>query len=146
MASELKRKRGPVDVLDPPRRPKTVKTKDREPKRRQTALEAALCPPPNIKQLVQVNGNYVKVKNEQGVVDSIAVEERKKSRKEAKRKQHEEAKQKNAQKTIKSLKNDANIWRLSEPVAGRMIDADPVFSKDEKYAKSSPPPHPEECC
>lgn len=31
----------------------------------------------------------------------------------------------------------AQQWRLSDPVGGRMVDIDPIFTKDEKYASYS---------
>jgi NET1-associated nuclear protein 1 (U3 small nucleolar RNA-associated protein 17) len=30
-----------------------------------------------------------------------------------------------------------DLWKLSEPIGGRMINADPVFSTDEKYVRRS---------
>jgi NET1-associated nuclear protein 1 (U3 small nucleolar RNA-associated protein 17) len=144
MASELKRKRGPVDVLDMQKRSKSFNTKDRnlqsksqrEPQLEATTLEAVLNPLSNTKELVQTNGvngdaDAVTMKNEHASIKAVAsgsLGQRKK------RKQEDQGKQERQRTPQKALKNDSNIWRLSEPVAGRMINADPLFTEDEKYA------------
>ncbi|EKD18536.1 uncharacterized protein L3040_007440 [Drepanopeziza brunnea f. sp. 'multigermtubi'] len=175
MTSLLKRKRAPVEVLDTPKRSKSVKTKSGTPLRstiQNQGWEAALDPPSATgKALVKSEkANGVKGSNEQlgspELIDNETIKGKGKGskgnvgevpgsgKKRRKRKQHGEKSateqvMKDKKKShpesapvIKPIKktdikpakrNALEPWKLSAPIGGRMVNADPVFSKDEKF-------------
>jgi len=139
MASSLKRKRGPVEVLDIPKRAKSLKIEQRVsfPISGRVAWEEAFNGLRKTNEPVQTNGINEDAVNSQRELDSPeavdfdAYVEENLQQKEADLRKKEERGLKKAVK--KDEKNDVDIWRLSEPIGGRMINADPVFTADEKY-------------
>jgi NET1-associated nuclear protein 1 (U3 small nucleolar RNA-associated protein 17) len=138
MASALKRKRGPVEVLDTPKRSKFLKSQSGNPSRPasdKTGWDAAFNPRQELVAPTNgVNGNDLHGTHESPeAVDYEAYVQDEK---------YKDAIQLR-EKPLKSalLKTPANfeekkskeLWKLSEPIGGRMINADPVFTTDEKY-------------
>jgi hypothetical protein len=130
MASVLKRKRGPItgegEVPDTPKRAKSVNVNVSEKERhplptQQTGWDAAFNPPKT--ELTQTNGEAVEYDNYIAGEDA----EEKDEEQERKRKAKEE---KRLLKAVRAQKQQA--WHVSEPIGGRMIGVDPVFSVDEK--------------
>jgi NET1-associated nuclear protein 1 (U3 small nucleolar RNA-associated protein 17) len=139
MASALKRKRGSVEVLETPKRAKSVKQQKLanghtfvEPV---NGWDPAFNPPPNIKELVQtngVNGDDINGMKEDSP-EAIDYEDLAEWNIEEKKKRREIQRQERA--LLKSFqKPEPIIWKISEPIGGRMINVDPVFTTDEKYA------------
>lgn len=142
MASVLKRKRAPVEVLDTPKR-----TKSSEPPngllQNSSGWDAAFRPPPKTTtngEENQSSSNGQLASPEAEAID-YALYVEKQSRKVADplavagstdKKRKKEKKQK--LKKAKSANTEKKNWRISAPIGGRMIDADPVFTADEKYA------------
>ena len=143
MASALKRKRGPVEVLDTPKRSKSVKTQSGNPLRLTSdnaGWEAAFNPTQDL--LISTNGNNGNhshgtpespeaVDYEAYVQDEKYKDALKQREKPSKNAVHGNSK-KPAANSGQTKASDS--WKLSEPIGGRMINADPVFSTDEKYA------------
>jgi NET1-associated nuclear protein 1 (U3 small nucleolar RNA-associated protein 17) len=133
MASVLKRKRAPVEVLDTPKRAKSSEAQPGDFFQKPSGWDAAFRPPPKVttngegKHLLS-NGQLASpdaeaIEFDQFVTGRNAIAEvsGKKKKKEKKEKKH------------KNTTADKRSWRISGPIGGRMIDADPVFTADEKY-------------
>jgi NET1-associated nuclear protein 1 (U3 small nucleolar RNA-associated protein 17) len=138
----LKRKRGPVEVLDTPKRSKSVKRQSGNslrPVSDKVGWEAAFNPPQELVAPTNgVNGSHSQrtpelpeaVDYEAYVQDELykaAVEEREKPSKNALYGINKGAPAYSVKKKAEEL------WKLSEPIGGRMINVDPVFTADEKY-------------
>ncbi|KAH7391243.1 WD repeat-containing protein-like protein [Cadophora sp. MPI-SDFR-AT-0126] len=166
MASLLKRKRAPVEVMDTPKRSKSAKTASGTPLRnpiQNPALEAAFDPPPAT-ELVKVdtrNGDSKGVNGRPQSPESVEYEDfvengskqnnivggtsgRKKKRKGRGNKPPPEQKVKVSKKQSQSRselpalvstfkKTGTEPWKLSASIGGRMINADPIFTRDEKF-------------
>ena len=150
MASALKkRKRGHGDVVGAPKRAKSVKEVENPsltPQLSQvTGWDAAFAPP---RELVQTNGinggsQFLDRPSSLEALDygeygkAMRKEEKslQESGKKKKSKKHpEEQHTKRERKLLKKVltTNDANSWKLSDPIGGRQISVDPVFTVDEK--------------
>lgn len=139
MASILKRKRGQTEVADIPKRSKsTSESADPTTKFGQSNggfdIFDVLV---KGKELAQVNGAHDKDESESTEVINfedlfedvpLQSEDAQAKRGLKPKKEIWERKIPQAPKPVKD-----QSWRISEPVGGRMIDADPVFTKDEKY-------------
>lgn len=51
--------------------------------------------------------------------------------------QGKKRKEKKRPRQVKSVPAEKKAWRFSPPIGGRMINADPVFTADEKYVAKS---------
>jgi len=134
-----------VEVLDTPKRSKSVKTQSGHPLRAasdKAGWEAAFNPSQDL--LISTNGNNgkhshespespVAVDYEAYVQDEKYKDALKQREKPSKNAAHD--KNKIAANLGQTKAND--LWKLSEPIGGRMINANPVFSTDEKYAGRS---------
>ena len=134
MASVLKRKRGPVQVLDTPKRSKSVKSETPQSLQnfnsQNVGWEAVFGAPPKIKDLVKKNGTNGDMSDSEE--DSAASEALDFDA------LHEEDFLANGLDTTtrkRALKGQDHLktWKLSESIGGRMINADPAFTADEKY-------------
>jgi NET1-associated nuclear protein 1 (U3 small nucleolar RNA-associated protein 17) len=146
MASALKRKRGPVEVLDTPKRSKSVKTQSGNPllpANGKVGWEAAFNPSQDL--LISTNGHNGNhshgtpespeaVDYEAYVQDEKYKNALKQREKLSKNPVHNSSNKSTANPTPDKAKD---LWKLSEPIGGRMINADPVFSSDEKYVRRS---------
>lgn len=167
MASALKRKRAPVDVLETPKRAKSTKTQPTNSLRKpnqNSGWDAAFIPP-STEKFSQRNGVNGDGKSSSPEVvdfeefmkkdpDDKASEERRNSidtrakkiaqlatddefggsqsaGKTPQRKDSSRSLEKAASKVTKKKAN--GVWKLSEPIAGHLVNVDPVFTADEKY-------------
>ena len=142
MASALKRKRGLVEVLDTPKRSKSVKNQSGNPLRPlsdKAGWEAAFNPPQELVAPTNgVNGNHSHGTPEspEAVDYEVYVQDEKyKDAIQQREKLSQNVLYDNSNKTsVYSEPKKANdLWKLSDPIGGRMINADPVFTADEKY-------------
>lgn len=159
MASQLKRKRDPVKVLDAPKRSKSITAKSENPLRTKLTEKvgwAAAFDPPATAELVRTDGvngdskildkdvaspdaveydQYVKEES-QKFSQSVAAEDSTSlnggtALKEANRKAGQARIL--GSKRVKALKKRSiDPWKLSESIGGRMVNAEPVFADDEK--------------
>lgn len=164
MASELKRKRGPTDILEQSKRSKSVKIKPESPNPKNilanlppSALDAALNPPFNTLELVAIDAPSSKsselpeseVEEVDGVDDNEEEDPKKNEQKPKKKKLTKEQKEAKRQKRENKIRRKAGQnarkrerqlaaapWKVAESIGGRLIDADPVFTEDEKYGNS----------
>jgi len=131
MASILKRKRAPVEVLETPKRSKSIKSNSGNPLRKisdNTGWDAAFNPPKT--EIAKTNGVNGEDLNG-GLVSPEPVDYE--AFVEEQRQKHLDN-QISAPELAKSAgKKGLQPWKLSEPIGGRMINADPVFTIDEKY-------------
>lgn len=165
MTSVLKRKRAPVEVLDTPKRSKSVKTQSGTPLRnviQNSGWDAAFNPPPatELVRTKMTNGDgkalngrlhspdsveYETFIKEESKVNGVKQEDSTaKSTKSARGHKNTDKKRKSSQNTPNSNSNLVPIpsaikktglepWKLSAAIGGRMVNADPVFTQDEKY-------------
>jgi len=142
MASALKRKRGPVEVLDAPKRSKSLKNQSGNPLRPasdKTGWEAAFNPPQELVAPTNgVNGNHSHGTPESPEAvdyEAYVQDEKYKDAIQQREKSSKSVLQENSNNTssYSKQKKAKESWKLSEPIGGRMINADPVFSNDEKY-------------
>jgi post-segregation antitoxin (ccd killing protein) len=136
MASALKRKRGTVEVLDRSKRSKSTKTNsdgqlpiigDK------VGWEAAFAAPAIMQELVQTNGiNGHGINSPEDSEDAVDFESFLEEEEKEKQAERDGAAEKALRKALR--KKEAQAWKISEPIAGRMINNDPVFTADEKYA------------
>lgn len=135
MASVLKRKRGSAEVTDTPRRSKSTKVASNTPKStfpKQNDWDAF---PPAMKELVVADTNGVnghRIPSPEALdFDTANDKQFQEAEDERLRKvQQDEQAQKALKKAIRRREQQA--WRLSEPVGGRFINVDPVFTAGEK--------------
>lgn len=146
MASALKRKRGPGEVVDTPKRAKSVKEIQNPlptPQISQGGWEAAFNPPPKTKDLITatngINGDIIRSEERSPSPEAVDYEKfvgiaERKLEEENKRKEAEKRKEREKKKLLKKVltTNDPSAWKLSEPIGGRQINVDPVFTEDEK--------------
>ncbi|KAK0123040.1 hypothetical protein ONS96_010050 [Cadophora gregata f. sp. sojae] len=166
MASLLKRKRAPVEVMDTPKPSKAVKTKSGTPLRnsiQNPTWEAAFDPPPAT-ELVKIetpNGDNKGANGHPQSPESVEYEDfvtngskennvvggstgRKKKRKGRVDKPTVEQTVETSKKQLQSRsklpalvstfkKTGQEPWKLSSSIGGRMINADPIFTRDEKF-------------
>jgi len=136
MASLLKRKREAAEVLDAPKRSKSV-TNDVEAKfpaiKVNSGWESAFPVPPKEQELARTNGANVNGASSLDVLDYDAVNSESYIATEAETLRRTEDYE-NAQKALKraAKKREQHAWKLSEPIAGRMINVDPAFTPGEK--------------
>ena len=138
MASALKRKRGPGEVLETPKRAKSVKEIENTlpiPQLSQGGWDVAFNPPPKTKELIQTNGingdgTHTEERSDspEAVDYEVFVEEPEFRLEEKKQKNKKEKKL--LKKVLSATEPD--LWKLSEPIGGRQINVDPVFTDDEK--------------
>ena len=154
MASRLKRKRDPVDVQGTPKRSKSVKTKSgnainfNEKIGWDAAMRGESAPRNGVNGGIESSPgrssspeavdfeDFVGEKLDEGleeegkgVVQTIPKRNSRGASTEAQRRRKMESfevKQKGWGRV--------KPWKLSEPIGGRMINVDPVFTADEKYA------------
>lgn len=139
MASALKRKRGNVDVKDIPKRAKSLNGSQDSPVTSklpsQAGWDAAFNPPKEGKELVHMNGTNgdeaasQRLSKSPEVMDFEEFVEQGPSRSDKRGKSKSQA--------APEAKAKPSTWKLSEPIGGRMIPADPVFTKDERYVAMS---------
>jgi NET1-associated nuclear protein 1 (U3 small nucleolar RNA-associated protein 17) len=120
MASLLKRKRGPVEIAETPKR---TKSENETP----TSINGVIDAPANWDTAL----NSEKTNNEIALVNGVNGSASDKSKPE----NYDESMSaqqvaKSKQKASKTKSN--STWRTSEAVGGRMIDVDPIFVADEK--------------
>jgi NET1-associated nuclear protein 1 (U3 small nucleolar RNA-associated protein 17) len=151
MASALKRKRGPGEEVDTPKRAKAVKDVEsllpKPPISQISGWDAAFpIPPPKSKELITANGtngsgeDFLERSHSPAAIhfDEYEEGEETKSKKRAEKtkpiKQAEKAK--GERKLLKKVlaTTDPSAWKVSDPIGGRQINMDPVFTEDEKYA------------
>jgi NET1-associated nuclear protein 1 (U3 small nucleolar RNA-associated protein 17) len=144
MASALKRKRGSAGVRDVQKRAKpsndsqgsALASKLLEP----VGWRAAFNPPAKTRELIHTNGinsDNIDVQSDSNSPEGADFEEfiAEGTRALAEKKmQKSKAKQAKQAKQLASIKKSPDTWKLSESIGGRMIDADPVFTQDERYA------------
>lgn len=142
MASALKRKRGPVEVLDAPKRSKSVKNQSVKPSRQvsdKVGWETAFNPPQDLVTPTNgVNGSHSRTTPDSPVAvdyeDYVQAELYKAAIQERERPSNNVRQEIKKKASVYSAKKKAKeSWKLSEPIGGRMINADPVFTTDEKY-------------
>jgi NET1-associated nuclear protein 1 (U3 small nucleolar RNA-associated protein 17) len=154
MASQLKRKRDPVEVQGTPKRSKSVKSKSGNPINfnEKTGWEAAMRGQPAPK-----NGVNSGLENPPGTSSSpeamdfedfvgknleagLEEEEEELGQTIPKRTSRGAIKEAQRKRKMESFevkhkgRGRVKPWKLSESIGGRMIDVDPVFTADEKYA------------
>jgi NET1-associated nuclear protein 1 (U3 small nucleolar RNA-associated protein 17) len=129
MASILKRKRGAVEVQDAPKRTKSMKSSAENPLQKlekNVDWEATLVDTPKA-ELIHTNG-INGMTNGNGI-HSPSPESIEPNMSERKGVKPSEA----PGKVVAGKQAEAaSIWRLSESIAGRMLNIEPVFTNDEK--------------
>lgn len=142
MASALKRKRGTVDVKDVPNRTKSLNDPQSSPAAskilQQSGWDSAFNPPTSNKELVRtngINGNGVGSERDSASPEAENFED---FIEEGTKGLAEEQKQRWQTKQEAKLKRSPYVWKISESIGGRMIDVDPVFTLDERYAAVFP--------
>lgn len=143
MASVLKRKRAPVEVLDTSKRAKSSEIQAGDVFQKPSGWDAAFKPPPKINS--NGEGKHLLSNGQLGPPEAEAIEfdefVRGRSRDfeagatNAVSEITGKKKKEKRDKKHKSTAGEKKSWRISGPIAGRMIDADPVFTVDEKYAR-----------
>ena len=173
MASELKRKRAPVEVSSAPKRTKSSKVQSNSSVQKfneNTGWDAAFKAAATVEETpaTEVNGNsksksIQRSKSPESVnfedfvnheTRDKAGEDRRSSIDSGRLKQISKLATPNqddnpqtvgrspkgktdvAQAVEKGTKKKGNeLWKLSEPIGGRLLNIDPVFTEDEKYAR-----------
>ena len=101
--------------------------------------EAAFNPPKKTNGLAHTNGvngdntNSRRESNSPEVVDFEAYIHESQQRIEQNQKKNVKRGDGKVRKVLKK-QGSLEIWKISEPIGGRMINVDPVFTPDEKYA------------
>lgn len=139
MASALKRKRGTVGVKDIPKRAKPFNDSQESTGAskllNQTGWDAAFNPPTKPKELVHTNGINADGVDSQRNSNSPEAADFEDFINEGTSWLAERAKGKSqAKQEAKIAWLGSSAWKLSEPIGGRMIAVDPVFTEDERYA------------
>jgi NET1-associated nuclear protein 1 (U3 small nucleolar RNA-associated protein 17) len=125
MASILKRKRGPVEVVEPSKKSRSTPKMEKisPPGLNSFNLDWNAALPAKRDELAPTNGgNCVSIPNDVVSSNAEGYEELVKELEAAKTERKAEAPQPNV-----------SNWKNTEPIGGRMIDIDPVFTHDEKY-------------
>lgn len=139
MASALKRKRAPVEVLDTPKRAKSVEKQSGNLFQSSPGWDAFRPPTTNGEpkhtlsngQLASPEAEAINLEEYVGdrLQKSVAVKEQSRAENPAKKKKKEKKERRTKSWTSKP---DREAWKISSPIGGRMINADPVFTTDEK--------------
>jgi len=136
MASALKRKRGTVEASDTPKRSKSTKMNSSGQLPiigDKVGWEVAFAAPAKKRELIQTNGiNGHNINSPEESEDAVDFESFLAQEEEGKQAERDGAAEKALRKALR--KKEAQAWKISEPIAGRMINTDPVFTADEKYA------------
>lgn len=128
MASILKRKGGPLEAIDSSKRVKSanpIKPAPGVPFSTEAGWDAAFKIPKEqeLAKTDKSTGGNTDAENE-GSSEPEDFEEF--------------ARKQEAEKAAKIERSTAStLWKISEPIAGRLIEVDPVFSADEKYATTN---------
>ncbi|CZR55131.1 related to small nucleolar ribonucleoprotein [Phialocephala subalpina] len=140
MASALKRKRAPVEVLDTPKRAKSVEKQSGNLFQSSPGWDAFRPPTTNGEpkhtlsngQLASPEAEAINLEEYVGdrLQKSVAVKEQSRAENPAKKKKKEKKERRTKSWTSKP---DREAWKISSPIGGRMINADPVFTTDEKH-------------
>ena len=125
MTSVLKRKRGPVEVVEPSKKSKS------SPKHQN---------PASIYDSFKVGWDAAFAAKHDGLAAMHGVNgvsaSRSSASPEAEDYEHllekHQAVKKERKRETGGQKADVSTWKISEPIGGRMIDVDPVFTDDEK--------------
>jgi NET1-associated nuclear protein 1 (U3 small nucleolar RNA-associated protein 17) len=130
MASILKRKRGAVEVQDAPKRAKSVKSSAENPLQKlekNIDWEATLVDTTPSAELIYTNGIN-------GMTNGNGIHSPSPESIEPDTSERKGAKASGALGKVVAGKpaEAASIWRLSESIAGRMLNIEPVFTSDEK--------------
>ncbi|TVY90152.1 U3 small nucleolar RNA-associated protein, partial [Lachnellula willkommii] len=139
MASALKRKRGPVEVLDTPKRSKSVKSETpislQKFNSQNVGWEAAFGAPPKVKDLAQTNGvnGEISDSEEDSAVSEEALDFDTLQEGDFFANGLDKPIDKPSRKRALKGPDPSRTWKLSESIGGRMINADPAFTADEKY-------------
>ncbi|EPE24658.1 WD40 repeat-like protein [Glarea lozoyensis ATCC 20868] len=129
MASILKRKRGGVEVLDTPKRAKSVKKENGNSTLKvdgKVDWEKAAEETSKMKELVKVNGENL---TNGDAVTAVSEQPQNKNVQKKKNTKGLDAPETDAGKSIEK----PSLWKLSESIAGRMSSLEPVFTADEKH-------------
>jgi NET1-associated nuclear protein 1 (U3 small nucleolar RNA-associated protein 17) len=140
MASALKRKRGLEEVVETQKRAKPGKEIENllpTSQISQSGWEAAFNPPPKTKELITtngVNGDGTHPDKRSSSPEAVEYEKFVGLSESELQEQTEERQGKEKRKLLKKVlaTNDSSVWKLSEPIGGRQINVDPVFTTDEK--------------
>jgi NET1-associated nuclear protein 1 (U3 small nucleolar RNA-associated protein 17) len=111
----------------------------------ETGWEATFKTPTKTKELVHtngINGDGINGQRDSNSVEAIDFEDFVENERKQKDEQTRLKKEEKALKRAVTRKPE-EVWKVSESIGGRMIDVDPVFTRDEKYAISS---LSQECC
>jgi len=151
MASALKRKRGQGEAAGVPKRAKPIKEANGKfvmPQLPLTSGWDAAFAPPAMKEIITshgIKGDGIKSDEEfklQEAMDyadyeqSMRNEEREMEAVMKKEQLEEGQRAKHERKLLKKvLSMSDSTWKLSEPIGGRQINVDPVFTEDEKYSE-----------
>lgn len=127
MASVLKRKRGPAEVAASPKRAKSVtKSKSSAPVLdSQTGWDAAFG---SIKR--QDEPEIPNGLNDVSIAAKYASPEAEDYQEVLT--QHQVINVEKEKRKHEAVETASSQWKISEPIGGRMIDVDPVFTEDEK--------------
>lgn len=144
MTSAMKRKRGSVEVMEPPKRAKSVEESEKYingnslSQNAVTGWDAAFSSTVKPKELVQTNG--VNGDNPEGGKDDSPEPTDFEAFAEMERKAEKKRNRVLAKADNRVLKSFAKQpppqWKISESIGGRMLNVDPVFTVDEKYVIS----------
>jgi NET1-associated nuclear protein 1 (U3 small nucleolar RNA-associated protein 17) len=127
MASALKRKRGPLEVLEPSKRSRSNQETP------QSALELDLSK-------VGWDAAFGPIKKQNGTINGINGEEAPGSRNSISPEAEDfedlvertRAAKQEKKRTKKKAVPNASTWKISDPIGGRVIEVDPAFTEDEK--------------
>ncbi|TVY84633.1 U3 small nucleolar RNA-associated protein [Lachnellula suecica] len=133
MASLLKRKRGPADILETPKRAKSTKTAAPNPQQKLSSQnvgwEAAFGAPRTKKDLVQTNGiNGDATDSDDESILSEGIDFDTMNSGDFYKRERDAKIRKRAFKG----QDQSQTWKLSDSIGGRMLNADPAFTADEK--------------
>lgn len=142
MASALKRKRAPVEVLDTPKRAKSAEKQSGNLFQSSSGWDAFRPPPTTNAEGNHARSNGQLASPEAEAIDyeeyvgdrsqkTVAVKGQNQTENPVKKKKKEKKERRTKSWTSKP---DRETWKISSPIGGRMINADPVFTTDEKYA------------
>lgn len=127
MASVLKRKRGPLETIEPSKRSRSNQDAAQsapELDLSKVGWDAAFAPSKNQKDTTNVvNGDEAHESKDLSSPDAEDLEGLVKRARAL-----EPGKQKSRKKAFKKM----STWKISDSIGGRMIEVDPVFTEDEK--------------
>ncbi|KUJ24196.1 WD40 repeat-like protein [Mollisia scopiformis] len=137
MASVLKRKRAPVEVPDTPKRAKSSENHPADFLQKPSGWDAAFRPPSKPttngeENHTLSNGQLASPEAEAIEYDRFITEKPVAKSKNALVEVSEQTRKKEKRPKQKKPR-DQRTWRISGPIGGRMVNADPVFTADEEY-------------